>query len=973
MRRAGDVCKGLIALAFTIGLVAGIPYLLVTLVGWPLPTEIPSWETIQRTITTTGIDQTLVIKALAVIVWVTWAQLVWAIAVEIAAAIRGKVARRTTTLPGIQAAAARLVATVSLIVSSFGPVKPAIATPLPVIDGPPAPAAVLVIDDPAAPQSTHRSIASVVSDEEADGGGDGLTYRVASIRQSYWSIARQTLGDPHRWTEIRDLNVGRTMADGTVLNATDEDLQPGWRLALPADAVLPPGAFAATTVTVEPGDNQWRLAAEHLADVYDRDVADAEVAPYWRDMVDENRDTIRSGDPDLIYPGEVLNLPAPAESLTDWEAPAAGGNEEAAASQDASVDTEVDTTDVDRVVALPDGTATFDGGRPSAAVEGGSTTADLTGAWVEEETTPDEDWLASGPDGELIVEPDAAMPGDLQMWVTEEVPAVAASDPTDADPSNLPAGSTVAVVTAAGGAAAAGWWWRRRLRLHAVDAPAEEHPDPLHDPAEPDTTVPLPTELADDRGLWAVGAALGGLRGTPPTPAAVVVSDQLTRVVVPGAGDRTPRGWTLSERLTDVWEVPTSAISDRYVTDAATAVPGLIRVGRSSEDEMLWVNLEAAGVIAIDGATPHITPLLELIAIRLVSRPDLTVLWIGETAPPGCQQVDTAAAIDHLNQTSKPDTTALVARRHGAVRPLTVVLAAEVPAMQRPALMAAVQAFGPDRGVAAITSWPTHDATPEFSWTLTGYGTLYIEAMASHITVDGLAAPPVAAVEIEPRPAPDVELQVLGRPRLLVDGAEIPLRRRHSIQLLAYLVTHPKGASTDKLLDVLWPDAPNQRAKKPTLQQCATELRSLIGIELLPRARDGWYRTGVTSDEQRFVAHVADADAAGSDEERAAHLRQALDLVREAPFDSVDWLWVMTDGLMTASLQRIHDADHQLARLEIDLGRYGDADHSAGKGTATDPHCDRCWDLRIQAATAAGDDSRRRHLEQQRHRIAHAS
>ena len=966
MRRAGDVLKGLIALAFTVGLVAGIPSLLVTLVGWPLPTEIPSWETIERTITTTGIDETLVVKTLAIVVWVTWAQLVWAITVETAAAIRGKVARRTATLPGIQAAAARLVATVSLIVSSFGPVRPAIATPLPVIDSPPTTAAVLVIDDPATPQS----IASVVADEEAASVVDGPTFRVASIRQSYWSIAQETTGDPHRWTEIRDLNVGRTMTDGTVLTAGHEDLQPGWRLALPADAVLPIEAYEESQVTVEKGDNQWKLAEEHLEDVLDRDVTDAEVAPYWRDMVDENRDNIRSGDPDLIYPGEVLDLPAPAESLTDWEAPAAAGNDEAAASEDAAVDDAIDA--MDQILAPAD---TSQDATSSAEADSVGEVADSEAAtWVEEEVDAiDQDWLASGPEGELIVESDATIPGDIQMWVTEEVPSVAAIDATDGDPYGLPAGTTTAVVTAAGGAAAAGWWWRRRRRLEAVDAPTEEPTDLPHDPLEGDRAVPLPTELADDRGLWAVGAALGGLRGTPPTPAAVVVSDQLTRVVVPGAGDRTPRGWTLSERLTDVWEVPTSAISDRYVADAAATVPGLVRVGRSSEDEMLWVNLEAAGVVAIDGATPHITPLLELIATRLVSRPELTVLWIGDAAPAGCQTIDTAAAIDYLNQKPKPGTTALVARRHGAIEPLTVVLAASVPAMQRPALMAAVQAFGPDRGVAAITSWPTHDAAPEFSWTLTGYGTLYIEAMASHVTVDGLAEPPAAAVEIEPRPAPDVELQVLGRPRLLIDGAEVPLRRSQSIQLLAYLVTNPKGASTDKLLDVLWPDAPNQRAKKPTLQQCATELRRLVGIELLPRARDGWYRTGVTSDEQRFVAHVADADAAGTDEERAAHLRQALDLVREAPFDGVDWLWVMTDGLVTNSMQRIHDVAHQLAQIEVDLGRYSDADDSAGQGIATDSHCSRCWDLRIQAAAAAGNESHRRHLEEQRHRIAQAS
>ena len=142
----------------------------------------------------------------------------------------------------------------------------------------------------------------------------------------------------------------------------------------------------------------------------------------------------------------------------------------------------------------------------------------------------------------------------------------------------------------------------------------------------------------------------------------------------------------------------------------------------------------------------------------------------------------------------------------------------------------------------------------------------------------------------------------------------------------------------------------------------------------MPRAREGWYRTEVTSDEQRFVGHVADADAAGTDTERAAHLWEAVGLVRGRPFEtSADWMWATTDGVVTSAMQRIHDATHQLTQLEIDLGRYDTADAAAAKGILADPHCDRCWELRLESARAAGDDSHLRLLEEQRHRIAEAS
>jgi hypothetical protein len=54
----------------------------------------------------------------------------------------------------------------------------------------------------------------------------------------------------------------------------------------------------------------WQLAEERLVRVLGRAVTDSEVAPYWLQVVGTNLATIRSGDPDLIFPGEVLVLPA---------------------------------------------------------------------------------------------------------------------------------------------------------------------------------------------------------------------------------------------------------------------------------------------------------------------------------------------------------------------------------------------------------------------------------------------------------------------------------------------------------------------------------------------------------------------------------------------------------------------------------------------------------------------------------------
>ena len=64
-------------------------------------------------------------------------------------------------------------------------------------------------------------------------------------------------------------------------------------------------------VTARHGDHLWGLSERHLAEVLGRsDLGEHEIARYWVRVIEANRDTIRSGDPDLIYPGEILVLPA---------------------------------------------------------------------------------------------------------------------------------------------------------------------------------------------------------------------------------------------------------------------------------------------------------------------------------------------------------------------------------------------------------------------------------------------------------------------------------------------------------------------------------------------------------------------------------------------------------------------------------------------------------------------------------------
>ncbi|MBP9115762.1 MAG: LysM peptidoglycan-binding domain-containing protein [Acidimicrobiia bacterium] len=65
-----------------------------------------------------------------------------------------------------------------------------------------------------------------------------------------------------------------------------------------------------TSYTVVSGDNFWNIAKVHVEQNLGHSPTNAEVANYWVKLIDANRANIRSGDADLIFPGEVFSFPA---------------------------------------------------------------------------------------------------------------------------------------------------------------------------------------------------------------------------------------------------------------------------------------------------------------------------------------------------------------------------------------------------------------------------------------------------------------------------------------------------------------------------------------------------------------------------------------------------------------------------------------------------------------------------------------
>jgi hypothetical protein len=230
--RWSDAGRGLAALAGVAILVVGVPVALASWVGWPLPTEVPSPSQIGDALRDTYIPDEFLVKALSVVCWLVWIELVASLLVEAVAYVRGRKAGAVPFAGGLQRGAARLIATIALLGSLLA------TRGLSGSGGLGLRALV--------PPTSHQPLVTMVADEPPDQrvarAGSAVGARLAAAptyevqrRDTLWDIAERHLGDPFRWQEIFRLNQGEVQPDGRCL--TDPDLiYAGWRLELPDDA-----------------------------------------------------------------------------------------------------------------------------------------------------------------------------------------------------------------------------------------------------------------------------------------------------------------------------------------------------------------------------------------------------------------------------------------------------------------------------------------------------------------------------------------------------------------------------------------------------------------------------------------------------------------------------------------------------------------------------------------------------------------
>jgi len=292
MNAAIRVARGLGALLVLVGVVVGVPVLLVAL--GLVPDHVPTAGEVVATLSARD-DGQLLRGALGAGAWVCWLVFTTATAAELWAVL---LARPVPRLPGLGSVQAPVAALVATVVLGLGLATPASQlSPVTSADRPPLPVALMTA---AAPGASEVPVAAAPADGSAEQGPQYVVER----RDTLWGLAERYLGDPLRYTEIVALN--RDVV------GPDSRITPGTTLLLPPDAAglsAEGGAQAANTqVLVQPGDSLWSITEDATGD-----------GDEWPAVWDANAGRAQPGgaaftDPNLIRPGWTISVPGQVET-----------------------------------------------------------------------------------------------------------------------------------------------------------------------------------------------------------------------------------------------------------------------------------------------------------------------------------------------------------------------------------------------------------------------------------------------------------------------------------------------------------------------------------------------------------------------------------------------------------------------------------------------------------------------------------
>lgn len=937
MATATRLVRGLAASAALVALLVGVPTLLALAVGWPLPRAVPVWADVRATFAgDVPLDPDTVWKVLACVVWIAWAQIAVAVAVETAALARGGIASPIRGLAHMQSLTGPLLSAAALLLpSSVGQTgQPGSHATVPT----PAMARTLVahVDAHTAPPPSVPL--ATAPEAPADAPSTTFDYLVQR-RDTLWDLAERYLAPGGSTEEVAaavgqlyDLNAGRAQPDGNAL--TDAGLlRPGWVLRMPTTehqaSPAPPAA-----VTVAPGDSLWEIAEDNLGDghryreLYDLNVGDPQ--PDGRTL----------NNPSLIHPGWTIELPpTPASPAPPPPAAEAPPPPPAPAEPPAIVEAAPalpPTAPATTAPTIPADTAPpHDAGGPTEAegdesrvpgalgAAAGLLSAGLLAAVTmrrrrrRAERRPGTELPPLPPETEPIVDAIAEADVDISVAVGDTLRRLATAL---ADRSSVPT-----------------------PLIGTVDGP---HLDLLldrDDPQPPDGWTPV----ADGR-IWRTQPRAGAGNGTGPgwlptlvTVGALDVGGMLLNLEAAGTVGLTGDSDAATAlALSITVELGVTALADMPGVHVAGDVFALSRL-----DALPGIHHHAdiaAALAAADQETAGI-------AQALTDTGAATVLELRCRAPE--EAWPAAVIIAAADAASADQLHARAASRTGVV---AVLVGGECPSGALEVNVSAETATIPALGLSCTPQ--RLDATN-------------LEAIATLLeAADAPCAPPEAPgpltlfsdTELDDdgdEAAPKLHVRLLGP--ITVEGVDL---RPQQLALLAYLALHP-DVTADAVRDAVWGSrAPTRERFLNTIH----ELRRAVGTDVLPNSTDGRYRLRrVWCDVYEIDRLVA--SAAAQPDDATADLRAALELVAGPPltFESRHrrhFRWIDLGNHASRWERIVGDAAHDLASIalssdDVDLARW-----AAERGLTASPASQTLTRDLVSAHLAAGDRNAAEHV-----------
>ncbi|WND40685.1 LysM peptidoglycan-binding domain-containing protein (plasmid) [Streptomyces sp. BB1-1-1] len=613
---AATIARALLALVALVALVAGVPAVLLGI--GVLPDHVPGVGEITTALTSPDTGQ-LFLGAVTLIGWYGWISFVISVVLETGAALRHVRAPRIRMLGGSQQLAGALVGGILILL----PAGTAMATPATAAPAASATAATASVsagtqtETPAPASSTWRGPVHHVQD------GDTL-----------WDIAEKRLGAGIEWHRIVDANDGVRQADGSLVTADTTVLQPGWILRLPADASPAPsadqgGARTQTAGSKAASETHTVRAGETLTGIAEDELGDADAYPR---IVEANKgveqdDGRALGDPDEIYPGWELKIPAaagsdPSDSKPDQaqpprEQPADQGKAEERPGAEQTQPPAQEKPGPGADQGEKGETAQTPGqGSDQDSQDGGQPTEQPSEQPPAQNPAPDREREQHGTPTQAPEAHDTAEAADSG---DQSVQSIAAAG-------SILAAAVLAVVAA------------RRARQQRRRRPKRRIPMPSGATADFEKQLRVASDITGaalaDRALRTLAANCRQAGRPLPEVEAMRITARGIELHL-AAVTPTVAPFTEHETKPTAWVCPArgaALLNEDEAADITVPYPALVSLGETEDGDTVLVNLEAIGLLRLAGSPADVRAVMLALAVELASSrlaPDTQIVLAG--------------------------------------------------------------------------------------------------------------------------------------------------------------------------------------------------------------------------------------------------------------------------------------------------------------------------------------------------------